>query len=108
MKEIKTLRDVLLLCTDNEDVLVTAVDSCGGIGEKPKDAVLAATECVAAHTARVTLLEVACVGAKPILCALSVCNEPKVGEKVLSGVRQVVSELPVVLSTERKKICQQI
>ncbi len=91
----------MVLCFDDEKVLVTAVDSCGAIGEKPQDAVKAATECVAEHTARVVLLEVACVGAKPLFCSLNVCNDTEVGESVLKGVRQVIKALPVVISTEK-------
>lgn len=103
MKRLETLRDVLILCPEEPeaDVLVTAVDSCGAIGEKPADAVHVAPEYAAEQTARVALLEIACVGAKPVFCTLNVCNGPEYGERLLTGVRRSVPHIPVVMSTEK-------
>ena len=103
MKQLETFRDVLMLCAEEEnpEVLVTAVDSCGAIGEKAGDVVWAAPECAAQHTARVALLEVACIGAKPLFCALNVCNSPADGKRLLAGVSNALPSIPIVMSTEK-------
>ncbi len=103
MKRFDTFRDVLILCPEDAgaDVLVTAVDSCGAIGEKPGDVVRAAPECAAEHTARVALLEVASTGAKLVFCTLNVCNGPADGERMLAGVQKALPHTPVVMSTEK-------
>ena len=103
MKRLETCRDVLILCPEDgdADVLVTAVDSCGAIGEKPGDVVRVASEYAAEHTARVALLEVVCVGARPVFCTLNVCNSPEDGEKLLAGVSRAIPQIPVVMSTEK-------
>ena len=103
MKRLETFRDVLVLCPEdtNADVLVTAVDSCGAIGEKPGDVVRVAPEYAAEHTARVALLETACAGARPVFCTLNVCNSPEDGERLLAGVSRAIPHIPVVMSTEK-------
>lgn len=103
MKRLDTLRDVLMLYAEegSPEVLVTAVDSCGAIGEKTGDVVRVAPELAAEHTARVALLEVACVGAKPVFCTLNGCNSPEDGERLLAGMSKVLPQVPVVISTEK-------
>jgi hypothetical protein len=103
MKPFETVRDVLVLRPEEAEGnwLVTAVDSCGAIGEKPGDALRVPPEVAAAHTVRVALLEVACTGAVPVFGTLSVCNDPETGDRLLAGVRQSTPQLPVVMSTEK-------
>ena len=104
MKTLATQRDILLFEGSN-GVLVTAADSCGGIGEKPADSLFCGFETVGLFTARVTLLEVLATGAKPLFASLSVCNEPETAEQLLHGARialdGVSSPIPWVVSTEK-------
>jgi hypothetical protein len=103
MRPFEALRDVLVLRPeDGQDcLLVTAVDSCGAIGEKPEDALRVPPELAAEYTARVALLEVLCAGAQPAFATLSVSNEPETGSRLLAGARRALAELPVVMSTEK-------
>jgi hypothetical protein len=103
MRPFETCRDVLVLRPENEagNWLVTAVDSCGAIGEKPGDALRVPPELAAEYTARVALLEVKCTGADPVFATLNVCNEPETGDRLLAGFRQALRQLPVVMSTEK-------
>jgi hypothetical protein len=100
---LPTYRDIILV-SHGGDIFITAVDSCGAIGEKPQDAVSVPSDLAGEFTARVALLEVLCAGAQPMFVSVSVCNEPKTAQKVLEGVRRALgnfSDIPVVISTEK-------
>ena len=86
MKRLDTPRDVLLLQGQGL-CLVTAVDSCGGIGPKAQDALDVPLDVVGRFTARTVLLEVLATGAVPAFAAISVCNEPETAEELLRGIR---------------------
>lgn len=85
---VRRVRDLSLLPLTEDSVLVVACDSLGAIGPKPQDAVAASGEDVGYFTARVSLLEVICAGATPVLVvdALAVELEPT-GGAILDGVR---------------------
>lgn len=101
LTQASSLRDVLIL-HDGNDVLVSAVDSCGGVGNLPYDALFADPETVGAFTARTALLEVLCTGARPIFASVCVCNDPLLALRLLDGVRSVLKEpLPLIVSTEK-------
>lgn len=101
MIRIETPRDVLLL-RDDAHIIVSSVDSCGGIGELPSDTLYATLETVGAYTARTALLEVLCIGAKPDFVSIAACNGPETANRLITGVRSVVGDmLPLVISTEK-------
>lgn len=101
MNTLLNLRDVLLTPNDNT-VLVTAVDSCGGIGMLTQDILKTSPQIVGSYTARVSLMEVLCTGAKPLFATLAVSNAPDYAQQILQGVQSVIgSELPCAISTEK-------
>lgn len=101
MNTLLNLRDVLLMPTDNT-ILVTAVDSCGGIGMLTQDVLKTSAQIVGNYTARVSLMEVLCTGAKPLFATLAVSNAPDYAQQILQGVRAVIGEeLPCAISTEK-------
>lgn len=95
-----TRRDVLIL-RGGENALVSAVDSCGGIGRLPQDALTADPELVGEFTARTALLEVLAVGAAPSCASAAVCNGPEQAERLLAGIRKALGNVPLVISTEK-------
>jgi hypothetical protein len=103
MKRLDNFRDVLLLQGDAL-CLVTAVDSCGSIGEKENDALNSPPETVGYFTARTVLLEVMATGAAPAFATISVCNEPETAARLLAGVKTAFDgfgDIPWVMSTEK-------
>lgn len=85
---IKTFRDVLLFGFGRE-VIVIGCDSSGGIGPKPLDKVKVDGETLGKFTARVALMEILAVGAKPLCLSITLSVEPKpLGEEILKGVRE--------------------
>lgn len=100
MSVIATRRDVLLL-RSGEVVLVSAVDSCGGIGLLPRDALAAEPELVGEFTARTALLEVLAAGAIPSCASAAICNGPDTAGRLLHGIRKILGEMPLVISTEK-------
>lgn len=101
MRELSTPRDAIMLETGYGDVLVTAVDSCGGIGMLPNDAFKIDPFVAGLYTARVALLEVLAVGASPSFATLAVASGPATAETLLGGVRALLGELPLAISTEK-------
>lgn len=106
MNRLDTVRDVLIL-RDGDTCLVTAVDSCGGIGEKPMDSLSTPPEVVGLFTARTALLEVLAAGARPAFITVSACNEPGTAERLLCGVLQAaepIGTIPWAMSTEKNMV----
>lgn len=69
-------------------MLVIACDSLGGIGPKPLDTIKVDGYTVGKFTARVALMEVLSVGAKPVCVVDNLCVERNpTGEEILRGVR---------------------
>jgi AIR synthase related protein, N-terminal domain len=86
---LKTHRDVRLFQFTNGQVIVVACDSLGGIGPKPLDKVKVDGYTVGKFTARVALMEVLSVGAKPLCIVDNLCVEPlPTGREILRGVRE--------------------
>jgi hypothetical protein len=108
LKLIKTCRDVLLLRVSAELILVVGCDSAGGIGPKPLDVVRVDADVLGRFTARVALMEVLSVGAKPICLttALSVEREPA-GIGIMKGIErelrfaQLSPRTPILDSSEK-------
>lgn len=87
-------RDLSIVEIDQEKVLVIACDSAGGIGPKKDDALKVPGETVGRFTARVALMEVLAVGAKPIsiVNTLAVEFDPT-GKQILQGIIQEAAKL---------------
>jgi thiamine monophosphate kinase len=104
MTTISTVRDVALIQLDNSDILCTAVDSCGSIGQKPHDVLNVELETVGLFTTRAALLEVLSTGALPVCISVAICNEPETAKCILNGVTHALGEyesIPKVISTEK-------
>ena len=101
MKQIPTPRDALLFETDTGMVLVSAVDSCGGIGNLPGDALHVSPSIVGLFTARVALLEVLALGAQPAWAALAVSSGPDTAEELITGAKKILGNIPLAVSTEK-------
>jgi hypothetical protein len=80
-------RDLTSLRVGDDEVLVVACDSDGGIGPKPQDAVSVPGEELGRFATRVPLLEVVAAGAEPVLVVdtLAVERDPT-GEAIIAGV----------------------
>jgi len=86
---IQTNRDVLILRTGSDEVLVVACDSAGGIGPKALDKVPASGKLVGKLTARVALMEILAVGASPICIATTLSVEPHpIGGLIIEGIEE--------------------
>ncbi len=86
-------RDISLISLPSGQVLVVACDSSGGIGPLKNDHVNVPGEIVGRFLARVPLMEIMSVGAKPIglIDTLSVAHEP-VGRTILAGIKEELRE----------------
>lgn len=110
----KTNRDILLFQFPNQQVLVVACDSAGGIGPKPLDKLKVSGFILGKFTARTALMEVLSVGANPhcIVDALGVEPYP-LGKEILEGIREesklagLDPELAVTGSTEKNIVVEQ-
>ncbi|KJS80214.1 MAG: hypothetical protein JM58_19005 [Peptococcaceae bacterium BICA1-8] len=93
MGKTTNFRDLTLIQLNQEECLVIACDSLGGIGPKSQDKIKAPGEILGIFTARVPLLEVMAAGAKPIavINTLSVEMNPT-GAEILKGIKQEVQE----------------
>lgn len=68
-------------------VLVIGCDSAGGVGPKPQDMVKVPGRITGKYTARVALMEVLAVGARPIGVVNTLCVEPEPsGEDIVAGI----------------------
>lgn len=99
-------RDVSLIPFDGEQVLVIACDSCGAFGSKSGDQVKVPPQIVGKYTARVAMMEVLSLGAKPIAMTVNICNEPSpTGEGIMEGIEEELEAwqfvLPITISTEK-------
>lgn len=86
-------RDITLLPVSQEELMVIACDSCGGVGNKPEDVVQVPPEITGYYTCRVALMEVLSVGAdiRLVIDTLAVEWRPT-GEKILAGIHQCLEE----------------
>lgn len=92
-KTIKTARDVSVFEVSNDSVIVVGCDSAGGIGPKPLDKIKVSGYTLGRFTARVALMEVLAVGAKPVCLTNTLSVEPDpTGSEILEGI---ISEVQV-------------
>ena len=112
--QLKTNRDILLFEFPNNQLLVVACDSSGGIGPKPLDKLKVSGYILGKFTARSALMEVLSVGATPICIVDALGVEPApLGAEILAGIRMEASlagldpDLAVTGSTEKNIIVEQ-
>lgn len=101
-----THRDVNFIKLNENQYIVMACDSCGAIGLKANDVVKVPYYITGRYTARVCLMEILSIGAKPLGITVNICNEPNpTGEEILRGINdellEVGLELPITTSTEK-------
>jgi len=107
VKRIETARDIVLLRLDGRRNLVVSCDSTGAIGPKPLDSLKVDAAIVGKFTARVTLMEIIAVGAKPICLTVTLCVEPvPTGREIMKGVRRELNSsgfggVSIVQSSEK-------
>lgn len=100
-------RDVEVVQVDNNYSIITACDSCGGIGLKLNDVVKVSPYIAGRFTARVALMEVLSVNAIPKTISVAISNEPNpTGEEIISGVVEELKamkleSIPMAISTEK-------
>lgn len=100
-------RDVEIRELSEEQCLVVACDSCGGIGAKEADIIKAAPVYVSRLITCNVLLEILAVGAEPQIITATIANEPEpTSEALIGGIRQALQEadfptLPLGISTEK-------
>jgi selenophosphate synthetase-related protein len=86
---IKRVRDLTVVELNDDQSIVIACDSCGGIGLKEGDSLKVSPFFTGKLTARVALFEVICSGAKVITLADSVCNEMNpTGNEIIKGIKE--------------------
>ena len=98
------MRDVLFLPLYDGTELVVAADGSAAIGEKEADVVRVPYDVVAYFAARVALMEVLSVGAKPHAVVLQNFVHDEAWETLCNGIRQTCRELhtdiPIIGSSE--------
>lgn len=89
-------RDISVIDLDDQQQLVIACDSIGGIGPKEEDSLQVPGEIVGKLGVRVALLEVLAVRAKPVtvINTLSVEYEPT-GKEIIRGIKEEIAGLSI-------------
>lgn len=92
-QQTDTLRDISLIRLGDENYLVIACDSAGGIGPKKGDSLRVPGQVVGRFTTRVALMEVMAIGARPVnvINTLAVEYEPT-GKEIITGIRAEVNK----------------
>ena len=86
--KIDKIRDLVLIDIDENKSMVIACDSCGGIGDKPHDALKVPAFITGKYTVRVGLLEVLSSGADIVTVIDNVCAEMEpTGEEIIKGIK---------------------
>jgi len=100
--QIFSPRDVLMFDSGPGGVLVSAVDSCGGIGNLPGDVLRADPRIVGEYTARVALMEVLATGAHPLFATAAISSGPQTAFFLIEGIKKTLGEaFPLSMSTEK-------
>ncbi|MCT4564400.1 MAG: alpha-ribazole kinase [Maledivibacter sp.] len=99
-------RDVDFIKLNQDQYLTIACDSCGAIGLKENDIVRVPYSITGKYTARVCLMEIISIGAKPVGLTVNICNEPTpTGNEIIGGIEDELSEagldIPLTISTEK-------
>lgn len=112
--QLKTNRDILLFEFPNNQILVVACDSSGGIGPKSLDKLKVSGYILGKFTARAALMEVISAGATPLCIVDALGVEPcPLGAEILAGIREEAAlagldpDQAVTGSTEKNIIVEQ-
>jgi len=102
-------RDVITHKIDQNNTLLTACDSCGGIGQKQGDVLNVDPYIVGFITARVAILEVLTLGGRVVGVTVPIANEPEpTGMRILEGVKACLKKFeitaPTLMSMEKNMI----
>ena len=91
---ITKFRDLTLININDDQIMVIACDSSGGIGDKEFDVVKVDPEVVGFYTTQVALMEILAIGANPITVvnALAVEMDPT-GLGIIRGVKRALKPL---------------
>ncbi|MBU7015269.1 MAG: hypothetical protein HXS52_01145 [Theionarchaea archaeon] len=92
-----------------EKTIVVSCDSAGAIGYKKHDILQVDPYLVGRITTRVALMELACVGATPLVIVDTLCVEmDPTGERILEGIKEEAKEIAVITGSteENMKTCQ--
>lgn len=100
MKIHETKRDILI-AGEGPLILLTAADSCAGIGQMPNDALKCPARTVGLFTARVPLMELLAAGGEAVFASLTVGCAGDVADELIEGARSALGGLPVIISTEK-------
>lgn len=106
-KTIKTGRDLSVFEINKNQVMVVGCDSAGGIGPKPLDKVKVSGYTLGRFTARVAIMEVLAVGAKPVCMTNTLGVEPDpTGFEIVKGIKRELklaqlNSLTLIGSTEK-------
>lgn len=79
--------DVLLIKRSHGYVLAMSCSSSGGIGEKPLDKVKVPGRLLGMYMARLAIMDLACIGVKPLGIALALSVSPYDGRDIVEGVK---------------------
>lgn len=92
--KITKFRDLTLIHINEDQIMVIACDSSGGIGNKEFDVVKVEPEIVGFYTTQVALMEILAIGAEPITVvnALAVEMDPS-GKRIIQGVKKAIKPL---------------
>ena len=99
---IRKFKDITLVSLSENQSIIIACDSCGGIGLKEYDKLKVSPYITAKYTARVAILEVLCTGAEVISLVNTICNEMNpTGQTVIRGIKEELAEagLPEIMLT---------
>ena len=100
-------RDVEVVQLGLDYSIVTACDSCGGIGLKQNDVVRISPSVVGRFTTRVALMEVLSINAIPKTISITISNEPTpTGDMLIKGIKEELEavgleSIPMAISTEK-------
>lgn len=92
--KISKFRDLTLIDINDDQIMVIACDSAGGIGSKEKDLVKVEPEIVGYFTAQVALMEILAIGAKPITIVNALSVEMNdTGKRIIEGIKHAIEPL---------------
>lgn len=100
-------RDIAFSTLDEKAFLAAACDSCGAVGNKELDLIKVSPYIVGRLTARVPLLEILAIGARPRMVTAAISCEPDpTGKEILVGIRDELdsldlTDIPLGISTEK-------
>ncbi len=91
---VKKFRDLTLLSINEDQLLVIACDSSGGVGNKEHDIIKTDPETLGYYITFVALAEILAFGAKPISIVNTLSVEmDKTGQQILHGIKKAIRPL---------------